>query len=292
MTNKSLEYFLVVVKHLNISRAARELYISQPALSKQLGQLEAELGVTLFDRGKHSLKLTRAGEVLLAETNELFRKQETMLERVRAAGNLSENTLHICHMPGSLNYKISDNLADFQEAYPQISLRLTGSSPSKIFSDLLNNQIDAGIILSATTNCPEPLKMDTIHEAQLYLAVPERHPYASKKEISFHDISDQTLLYLSEHEAPAQHALLPYFLHGNNRQHNNQIQYLPNMETVVSLVRANIGISFIARDYCVASLKNIAMIPISDAAPINLCLVYHPKQISEQMKKFKSFLLP
>ena len=99
-------------------------------------------------------------------------------------------------------------------------------------------------------------------------------------------------MYLSEHEAPAQHALLPYFLHGNNRQHNNQIQYLPNMETVVSLVRANIGISFIARDYCVASLKNIAMIPISDAAPINLCLVYHPKQISEQMKKFKSFLLP
>ena len=129
MTNKSLEYFLIVVKHLNISRAAQELYISQPALSKQLGQLEAELGVTLFDRGKHSLKLTRAGEVLLAETNELFRKQETLLERVQAAGNLSENTLHICHMPGSLNYKISDNLADFQQTYPQINLRLTGSSP-------------------------------------------------------------------------------------------------------------------------------------------------------------------
>ena len=50
MTTKSLEYFLVVVKHLNISKAAKELFISQPALSKQISQLEAELGVSLFDR--------------------------------------------------------------------------------------------------------------------------------------------------------------------------------------------------------------------------------------------------
>ena len=84
MTNKSLEYFLIVVKHLNISRAAQELYISQPALSKQLGQLEAELGVTLFDRGKHSLKLTRAGEVLLAETNELLGKYAPDFDVIQA----------------------------------------------------------------------------------------------------------------------------------------------------------------------------------------------------------------
>ena len=49
MTTKSLEYFLVVVKHLNISKAAKELFISQPALSKQISQLEAELGVSLFE---------------------------------------------------------------------------------------------------------------------------------------------------------------------------------------------------------------------------------------------------
>lgn len=75
MTTKSLEYFLVVVKHLNISKAAKELFISQPALSKQISQLEAELGVSLFDRTKHSLKLTHAGEVLLSETNELFKSR-------------------------------------------------------------------------------------------------------------------------------------------------------------------------------------------------------------------------
>ena len=143
MTTKTLEYFLVVVKHLNISKAAKELFISQPALSKQISQLEAELGVSLFDRTKHSLKLTYAGEVLLSETNELFNKREELLQRVRAAGNVSENDLHLCHMPGALNYHVADVLAQFQSRYPEIDLKLTGSLPSQIFSDLLNGKIDA-----------------------------------------------------------------------------------------------------------------------------------------------------
>ena len=67
MTTKTLEYFLVVVKHLNISKAAKELFISQPALSKQISQLEAELGVSLFDRTKHSLKLTYGGSIAVRD---------------------------------------------------------------------------------------------------------------------------------------------------------------------------------------------------------------------------------
>lgn len=173
MTTKSLEYFLVVVKHLNISKAAKELFISQPALSKQISQLEAELGVSLFDRTKHSLKLTHAGEVLLSETNELFKKQDELRQRVRAAGNVSEDALRLCHMPGALNYHVADILAQFQEKYPEIRLNLIGSLPSQIFSNLLNGKIDAGFILATTTTCPEPLKMQTLHEAQLSLAVPK-----------------------------------------------------------------------------------------------------------------------
>ena len=262
MTTKSLEYFLVVVKHLNISKAAKELFISQPALSKQISQLEAELGVSLFDRTKHSLKLTHAGE----------------------------DALRLCHMPGALNYHVADILAQFQEKYPEIRLNLIGSLPSQIFSNLLNGKIDAGFILATTTTCPEPLKMQTLHEAQLSLAVPKGHKYEDYREISFHDISDETLLYLSEQEAPVQHALLPFFLHGNHRDYNNRIEYLPNMETVVSLVRANRGVAFIARDYCAASLENITLIPITDAMPISLNLVYNPKHISEQLKKLQKMM--
>ena len=168
MTTKSLEYFLVVVKHLNISKAAKELFISQPALSKQISQLEAELGVSLFDRTKHSLKLTHAGEVLLSETNELFKKQDELIQRVRQQECVGQCTAVVPYA-GALNYHVSDVLAKFQSEYPEIDLNLIGSLPSQIFSNLLNEKIEAGVILTTTTTCPEPLKMQTLHEAQLFL---------------------------------------------------------------------------------------------------------------------------
>ena len=141
MTTKSLEYFLVVVKHLNISKAAKELFISQPALSKQISSWRRNWKSCCFDRTKHSLKLTHAGEVLLSETNELFKKQDELRQRVRAAGNVSEDGLQLCHMPGALNYHVADVLAEFQQQYPQIRLNLVGSLPSQIFSDLLNGKL-------------------------------------------------------------------------------------------------------------------------------------------------------
>lgn len=285
MTTKTLEYFLVVVKHLNISRAAKELFISQPALSKQIRLLEEELGVSLFDRSNHALKLTTAGEVLIHEANDLFRKQSELVERVRAAGNISMDTLIIAHMLGALTCDVPDTLAEFQKRHPRISLKLPGSSPSQIFSDLLNSRIDAGIILSAKTNYPEPLQALTIHQAQLYLAVPSGHTYAACPSISFHDISDETLLMLSEQEAPAQHSLLPFFLHGNHKQTNNQILYLPNMETIVSMIRTHMGIAFIAKDYCTTSLEGICLIPIRDSFDISLFLIWNPQHMSPQLQQ-------
>lgn len=290
MTSKTLEYFLVVVKHLSISKAAKELFISQPALSKQISQLETELGVTLFDRTKHALKLTRAGEVLLSETNELFDKQDELMQRVRDAGNVSDDTLRLCYMPGALNYRVADLLAVFQKRYSDIRLELIGGLPSQIFSDLLNEKIEAGVILSTTTTCPEPLKVQTLHEAQLSLAVPQEHRYAGRTEIAFADITDETILFLREQEAPVQHALLPFFLHGSHRNYHNKIEYMPNMETIVSLIRANRGISFIAKDYCAATLENMILIPITDAMPISLNLVYNPKHVSEQLKKLQRMM--
>ena len=119
MTIKSLEYFLVVVKHLNISRAAQELYISQPALSKQIRLLEEELQVSLFERNNHSMTLTHAGEVLVTEANELFLKHSQLIERVRDAAQPVSNTLQIHHMLGALNTQIPEWILIFLFSLPK-----------------------------------------------------------------------------------------------------------------------------------------------------------------------------
>ena len=289
MTIKSLEYFLVVVKHLNISRAAQELYISQPALSKQIRLLEEELQVSLFERNNHSMTLTHAGEVLVTEANELFLKHSQLIERVRAAAQPVSNTLQIRHMLGALNTQIPEWILAFQEQNPDLSIQLTKSTPSRIFSDLLSSKIQAGFLLSATTTCPQPLQTRVIHTDVLTLAVPKHHPLAGRHRISFSEISNETLLLLESQDAPFQHSLLPFFLHLNSGQNHIKIHYLKDMETIVAMVRSGAGISFIAKDYCIDTDK-LHLIPIADALPIRLCVAWNPHYSDKNTEHFIHYI--
>lgn len=290
MTIRSLEYFLIVVKHLNISRAAHELYISQPALSKQIRLLEEELQVLLFERNNHSMRLTPAGEVLVTEASELLLKHSQLTERVRAAALPRPGTLQVHHMLGALNTRLPDWLLSFRNAFPELSVQLTRSSPGHMFSDLLSHKIQAGFILSASTSCPRPLETAVLHTDHLSLAVPDGHIFASRSTISFSDISNQTLLLLESQDAPFQHSLLPFFLHLNSSQNNNRIRYLKDMETIVAMVRAGSGISFIAKDYCM-DIRSLHLIPIQDSVPIQLCLAWNPCYPDKATDAFVKYIL-
>lgn len=286
MTTKSLEYFLVVVKHLNISHAAKELYISQPALSKQISLLEQELGVRLFERTKQMLKLTCAGEVLVKEANELFQKKEELIRHVRRAGSMGDNTLVIHYMTGSLNTELPDRIAGFRREFPQVQMTLENSIPNLIFPDLVSGKVNAGFLLSATTVCPPALQMRSLSSSQLYVAVHQSHPYARMDEISFQDIEGQKMVMLDSLDAPFQHSLLPFFLHGKQQERQNQMIIVKSMEQVVALTRAGIGISFIAKDYCQNDLESLRLIPIRDAVPIHLCVIWNPERMTDYLEAF------
>jgi DNA-binding transcriptional LysR family regulator len=86
MELRQLRYFVAVAETGNISRAAQKMFLTQPALSRQVKALEYEVGQCLLERKAHSIRLTPAGETLLREARELFQRADQMLERVRAAG--------------------------------------------------------------------------------------------------------------------------------------------------------------------------------------------------------------
>src|ERR1039458_2957476 len=86
MELRQLRYFVAVAETGNISRAAQKMFLTQPALSRQVKALEDEVGQCLLERKAHSIRLTPAGETLLREARELFQRADQMLERVRTAG--------------------------------------------------------------------------------------------------------------------------------------------------------------------------------------------------------------
>src|SRR5512141_1770237 len=86
MELRQLRYFVAVAEQGNISQAAKRIYLTQPALSRQIKLLEDEIGQCLLERQAHSIRLTPAGETLLREARVLLQQAEQMIERVRAAG--------------------------------------------------------------------------------------------------------------------------------------------------------------------------------------------------------------
>src|SRR5207249_801912 len=86
MELRQLRYFVAVAEEANITRAAQKMFLTQPALSRQIKTLEEEIGQCLFERQAHSIRLTPVGEALLREARDLLQRADQVLERVRSAG--------------------------------------------------------------------------------------------------------------------------------------------------------------------------------------------------------------
>ncbi len=142
----TLHYFYVTAQHLNFSRAAKRLYITQPALSKQIQQLEGQLQVKLFDRTKRSVKLTEAGMVLLDHCRKIFQainELETSMEQFRKE---IRGALRIAATPGIGHYIMPDFLKEFTTVYPQILIHTNFKNGEEIHAMLRMQEIDFGLI--------------------------------------------------------------------------------------------------------------------------------------------------
>jgi len=151
MELRHLRYFVAVAETENASRAAGLLRISQPALSRQVHDLEAELGVALFERAGRNLRLTGAGEDLLVYGRKVLKEAEAFRERARALHRGDAGVLHVGATPQTLQRLFPAVLRHFRQHLPSIDVRLTEGHPATLF-DLLRR---GGLHLAITAYRPE-----------------------------------------------------------------------------------------------------------------------------------------
>jgi DNA-binding MarR family transcriptional regulator len=116
MELRQLRYFVAVAEDGNISRAAKRIFLTQPALSRQIKALESEIGQCLFERQAHSIRLTPVGEALLDEARELLDHAERMVERVRGAGRGVR--LRVGYAPSLAAGILSVTVVNFTQTHP------------------------------------------------------------------------------------------------------------------------------------------------------------------------------
>lgn len=162
MKLRVLQYFLVVAREENITRAASLLHITQPTLSRQLMQMEEELGIRLFERGRHSIHLTEDGMLLRRRAQEIIDLTEKTIKELKHKEDTVSGEISIgCGETKNMK-PLSEMIVSFQQKYPDVSFNIYTAIADDVKERLENGILDMGLLL-------EPVEVSRYHYVRMPL---------------------------------------------------------------------------------------------------------------------------
>jgi len=182
LTLKQLKYLIGIVDSgLNITAAAERLYTSQPGISKQLKQLEAELGVQLFTRkGKSLAAITPAGREVIARARKILREVENIASLASDLTAEQEGTLSIATTHTQARYVLPETIRAFRERYPKVDLELHQGTSEQIAELIGTNKVDFAIASGGQHLFSQLTMLPLFHWHRIAL-VPKQHPLAEQR---------------------------------------------------------------------------------------------------------------
>ncbi len=259
MNTTQIKYFLTAARTLNFTEAANQLYISQPALSKQITAIESELNMQLFIRSKKKVRLTPAGAVLLKEFPGLEEHYEDVVRKAKIANEGNAGELAIGILEGQMLGSDMVNLfGEFEKLYPNISVRLIRDSFSGLRRQLEEETLDLAITLDFDIMGLDWILSETIATNPAIAAVSKSHPLAKINPTSWAQLKDYTFIAVDEKDCFVSARMI--------LEDSKKAGFVPNfkfassLETAMLWIEAGVGIGFIN------TMNNLTMNP-------NVCLL-------------------
>lgn len=192
MESKPLRYFLAIQRTGNMTHAARELHIAQPALSVAIKKLETELDVRLFRRDERTMALTQEGEVLLPYAKRVIQQLDDAHLAMQELKGLEkgEVKLGVPSMMGS--YYFPEILMGFKSRYPNLKLTMVEAGAQSLRKMLLDGELDLAVILNE--DIPSSLETDFILKSEMVAVTSPTHSFADKPYISYQEFFSQELV--------------------------------------------------------------------------------------------------
>src|SRR5436305_5868026 len=146
MELRHLRYFVAVAEALNFTKASARLRVAQPALSRQMTDLEEEIGVDLMKRSPRGVTLTAEGRLFLDEVRELLKRADESIEKVRALARGQYGELHVGYAPSPTVEILPPALAAFQKAFPHVNVLLHDASRRELISGLHSGELHLAVM--------------------------------------------------------------------------------------------------------------------------------------------------
>jgi DNA-binding transcriptional LysR family regulator len=289
MDLRQLRYFVTVARERNFSRAAEVLHIAQPPLSRQIQQLEDELGVQLVDRGMRPIALTEAGRFLYEQASHILVRTEHIIEQTRKIGNSKRERFVIGCVGSTLYGGIPDLVRRMRQVWPDLDIEIREMMSTEQVSALKDRRIDLGF--GRVRFNDREVERLTLREERLVLAIPKYHPLsASEEPVELASLSEETvILYPSVPRPSFADEVLSLFTElgiGISR-----IEEVRDIQAALGMVAADAGVCLIPAasqrqrpdDVCYRTI-------VEEKATSPVIMSYRPNEPSSRVEQIKRLI--
>lgn len=193
----------MAAEEANISRAAARLNVSQPAISRQIRDLESELGTALFIREPQGLRLTPAGEMALGQTKTILRTANQLTDAMQAFSQVGRKvSVKVGFIPTALPGLLAEGLKRFNREQPHICLQISEMHPGEQIAALRRGELDLALPGAASSKVKAEFFTRSLRTTPLGMVVPSDHPLARRKSVDLADFAADAFLSLNEERFP------------------------------------------------------------------------------------------
>jgi DNA-binding transcriptional LysR family regulator len=202
MELRHLRYFVTTAEELNVSRASARLRVSQPAVSRQIHDLEDELGIALFVRERNGLSLTPAGESFLAHARDILRRSGEAVSHMKALRERPGKKLTVGYIAPLLTSILTPALKHFHRQHSDTEISLKEYWPNEQVKALRSGQIDLALPGSPCAELAKEFEVIVLRRIPFQAVLSDDHPLASRKHIALNELNGETFIGFDETSFP------------------------------------------------------------------------------------------
>jgi len=286
MELRHLRYFVAVAEAENVTRAATKLHVSQPALSRQIHDLEDEIGFSLLERSAKSVRLTAAGKVFLIEAQAVLQRAEDAVKKARAAVGGTQGEIHVGYAPSLTVQILPPMLRAFQGEFPKVRVVLHDLSSEEMLEQLGSKKLQVALTVRPPAKMLRGLAFTEIARYAMVVAVAPNHPLAKLKAITLQQVAPEPLIGLNRKDYPEYHVEIRKLFAEAGLKPNIAEEH-EGGTGIIAAVEAGRGIALVPSSLACIVGERVKLLPLEPALPpIPVGAVWLKENKSELLKKF------
>lgn len=287
MELRHLRYFVAVGEEQHYGRAARSLRVAQPALSRQIQDLEKELGFELFERLPRGVKLSAAGKLFLEDARRILQEVSEAGIRAGRVARGRSGTLRVGFTENSSwRGVVPDSFRRFREQQPDAELQLQPEASLAQIDAIRSGRLDAGFVNFMPRSDPE-LDQILVARQHVELAAPQGHPLTRLRTLRLRDLTEAPFIWFPRRANPAFYDQMMRECYRGGLKAPRIVQEGVNEPTILSLVSTGMGVGWVLATARWRCPESVVILPVVDLKmPLTLALVWRKDNTSALLANF------